>query len=110
MIMYWPKPTIDKIKKRIIEPLNTNVNYRKNPIPGISATYIDAEVLYEDAPFPENIALSPRLIAAPNRVGCQTLNGSEKIFKHRQELKKELIKLCAEEIFEDEPDIRGNTV
>jgi glutamate/tyrosine decarboxylase-like PLP-dependent enzyme len=105
--MYWPKLTSDKIKTRVIQALNKNVNYRKTPILGVPATYLDSEVFYDDAPFLENAPFLSTLIANPNHIGCHTLNGAEKIFKGTQELEKELIKLCAEQIFgggEDEQD------
>jgi tyrosine decarboxylase/aspartate 1-decarboxylase len=105
--MYWPKLTTDKIKRRVFDALNKNVNYRKSPILGIPATYLDAEVFYDDAPFLDNAPFLSTLIANPNHIGCHTLGDSEEIFQGTQELERELIKLCAEQIFagqEDEQD------
>lgn len=97
--MYWPKLTSDKIKKRVREALNGNVNYRETPVLGTPASFLDAEVFYDDAPFLQNAPYLSTLIANPNHIGCHTLNGAEKIFKGTQELEKELIKLCSEQIF-----------
>ncbi len=102
--MYWPKLTSDKIKKRVIDALNKNVNYRETPILGIPGTYLDSEVFYEDAPFLENAPFLSTLIANPNHIGCHTLSGTERIFKGTQELENELIQLCAEQIFGGEKD------
>lgn len=108
--MYWPKLTSDRIKVRVMEALNTNVNYRKTPILGIPATYLDSEVFYEDAPFLENAPFLSTLIANPNHIGCHTLNGTEKIFKGTQTLERELIKLCAEQIFQGETDVQDGYI
>lgn len=98
--MYWPKLTSDKINKRVFDALNNNVNYRKTPVLGLPASYLDSEVFYEDAPFLKNAPFLSALIANPNHIGCHTLSGAEKIFKGTQELETELIRLCAEEIFQ----------
>ena len=42
--MYWPKLTSDKIKEKVFDALNTNINYRKSTILGIPGTYLDSEV------------------------------------------------------------------
>lgn len=105
--MYWPKLTSDKIKARVADALNNNVNYRKTPVLGVPATYLDTEVFYDDAPFLENAPFLSTLIANPNHIGCHTLTNGEQIFKGTQQLEKELIKLCAEQILggkEDEQD------
>lgn len=39
------------------------------------------------------------LIANPNHIGCHTLDGEkEALFKGSQEIEKDLIRICAEEI------------
>ncbi len=109
--MHWPKLTSDKIKKRIIEALTKNVNYRKTPILGVPATYLDPEVFYDDAPFLNNAPFLSTLIANPNHIGCHTLGGdTEKLFKGTQEIEKELIKLCAEQIFYGNPDAQDGYI
>lgn len=108
--MYWPKLTSGNIKSKVFEALNNNVDYRKTSILGIPATYLDAEVFYPDAPFLENAPFLSTLIANPNHIGCHTLGGSEKIFKGTQELEKDLIKLCAEQIFEGETDAQDGYI
>lgn len=108
--MYWPKLTSDKIKRRVSDALNKNVNYRKTPILGVPASYLDAEVFYDDAPFLDNAPFLSTLIANPNHIGCHTLGKAEKIFKGTQKLEKELINLCAEQIFGGETDAQDGYV
>ena len=67
-------------------------------------------MFYEDAPFLENAPFLSTLIANPNHIGCHTIGETEKIFKGTQELEKELIKLCAEEIFCGEQDAQDGYV
>lgn len=102
--MYWPKLTSDQIKSKVFDTLNKNVNYRKQPILGIPGSYLDTEVFYEDAPFLANAPFLSTLIANPNHIGCHTMGKADKIFKGTQELEKELIGLCAEQIFNGEKD------
>lgn len=98
--MNWPKLSTQKIKLRIFEALGKNLNYRSENILGIPATYLDTEVFYDDAPFLKEAPFLSMLIANPNHIGCHTLEGDkEAIFKGSQQLEKDLIKICAEEIF-----------
>ncbi len=100
--MYWPKLTNQEIKTQVFDALNKNVNYRKTPILGIPATYLDAEVFYPDAPFLANAPFLSTLIDNPNHIGCHTLNGGVDIFSGTQEMEIDLINLCAEQIFKGE--------
>lgn len=102
--MNWPKLSTQKIKLRVFEALSKNLNYRSENILGIPATYLDTDVFYEDAPFLKDAPFLSTLIANPNHIGCHTLEGEkEPIFKGSQEIEKDLIRICAEEIFGAEP-------
>jgi tyrosine decarboxylase/aspartate 1-decarboxylase len=101
--MYWPKLTNEKIKQKVVHALSKNANYRTTAILGVPATYLDPEIFYDDAPFLENAPFLSTLISNPNHIGCHTLeNPGEKLFKGTQEIENELIKICAEEIFQGE--------
>ncbi len=102
--MNWPKLSTQKIKQRIFEGLSENLNYRSENILGIPATYLDTDIFYDDAPFLKEAPFLSTLVANPNHIGCHTLDGEkEAIFKGTQELEKDLIRVCAEEIFRAEP-------
>lgn len=102
--MIWPKLSTQKIKLKIFEALGKNLNYRSESILGIPATYLDTEVFYDDAPFLKEAPFLSMLIANPNHIGCHTLDGEkEALFKGSQEIEKDLIRICAEEIFGAEP-------
>lgn len=102
--MYWPKLTTDKIKTKVFSALSKNINYRKLPILGLPGTYLDAEVFYDDAPFLENAPFLSTLIANPNHIGCHTMADTDKIFEGTQEIEKDLIRICAEQIFGGHPN------
>ncbi len=103
--MYWPKFSTEQIKQRIFTALENNLNYRSEKILGIPATFLDTDIFYEDAPFLKNAPFLLVLIANPNHIGCHTLEGEkEPIFKGTQEIEKDLIRICAEEIFAAEKD------
>lgn len=98
--MYWPKLNAQKVKHKIFEALSKNANYRSEHILGIPGTYLDTEVFYDDAPFLKDAPFLSMFIANPNHIGCHTLEGEhESIFKGTQEIEKDLIRICAEEIF-----------
>jgi tyrosine decarboxylase/aspartate 1-decarboxylase len=103
--MHWPKLSSQQIKERIFKALANNLNYRSEKILGIPATYLDSEIFYEDAPFLKNAPFLSVFIANPNHIGCHTLPGEkEPMFKGTQEIERDLIRICAEEIFGAEKD------
>ena len=102
--MYWPKLSNQKIKLKIFEALSKNANYRSENILGIPGTFLDTEVFYDGEPFLKDAPFLSTLIANPNHIGCHTLEGEkEEIFNGTQEIEKDLIRICAEEIFKAEP-------
>ena len=101
--MFWPKLSSEKIKHRVFEALGKNSNYRSENILGIPGTYLDSEVFYSDAPFLKEAPFLSTLIANPNHIGVHTLGDHhEEVFKGTQEIERDLIRICAEEIFSAE--------
>ncbi len=103
--MFWPKLNSHKIKLHVFEALSKNSNYRTEDILGIPGTFLDTEVFYDDAPFLKEAPFLSALIANPNHIGCHTLSGEhEEMFSGTQEIEKELLRICSEEIFKGEPN------
>jgi glutamate/tyrosine decarboxylase-like PLP-dependent enzyme len=101
--MYWPKLNTQKIKFKIFEALSKNANYRSENILGLPGTFLDTEVFYDGEPFLKDAPFLSTLIANPNHIGCHTLETDhEEIFSGTQEIEKDLIRICAEEIFKAE--------
>jgi len=98
--MYWESYSHDKMKRIIFDALKHNLDYRENQVLGLPASYLDEEVFYHDAPFLKDAPFLSALIANPNHIGCHTLNESEAAFIGTHQIEKELIDLCAKEIFE----------
>jgi glutamate/tyrosine decarboxylase-like PLP-dependent enzyme len=98
--MYWKSQTKDAILKSVETALEGNGNYATSLILGIPGTYLDEDEFYKDAPFLEKAPFLKTLIANPNHIGCHTMgNKGLGIFKGTQQIERELIELCAEEIF-----------
>lgn len=109
--MYWKKLSQDDIANQIDNALSKNINYKTRKILGVPASYLDQEQFYDDAPFLEDSPFLKTLLANPNHIGCHTLlEESEPFFKGTQEIEKELIKLCAEEILAGEKDAQDGYV
>jgi glutamate/tyrosine decarboxylase-like PLP-dependent enzyme len=102
--MYWKSLPSEEIKRRVFLALGENSDYRKGSVLGFPATYLDEIEFYEDAPFLKQAAFLSAFLANPNHIGCHTLgeNQSEHAFRGTQLLEKEVIGLCAEEIFSGE--------
>lgn len=110
--MYWEKYSHDEIKHTIFNGLKTNASYDNNMILGLPGTYLDREAFYDDAPFLKDAPFLSALIANPNHIGCHTLSATDPNdeFKGTQAIEIDLIKLCAEQIFEGEKDAQDGYV
>ncbi|QSE98565.1 pyridoxal phosphate-dependent decarboxylase family protein [Fulvivirga lutea] len=102
--MYWESYSHAKMKEIIFGALEQNLDYREKPVLGLPASYLDPEVFYDDAPFLKDAPYLSTLIANPNHIGCHTLTASEAAFRGTHKIEKELIDLCAKEIFEGGED------
>lgn len=102
--MFWEKYSYSQIKSKVFEALSKNTNYRTENILGIPGTFLDTDIFYDDAPFLKDAPFLSTLIANPNHIGVHTFGDEhEDFFKGTQEIEKDLIKICAEEIFSAEP-------
>lgn len=102
--MYWESYSHDKMKSIVFDALKNNLDYRDNQVLGLPASYLDSEVFYDDAPFLKDAPFLTALIANPNHIGCHTLNESESAFEGTHKIEKELIDLCAQQIFKGEEE------
>lgn len=103
--MFWEKYSYTQIKTKVFEALSKNTNYRTENILGIPGTFLDTDIFYDDAPFLKDAPFLSTLVANPNHIGVHTFGDEhEDFFTGTQELEKDLIKICAEEIFGAEPN------
>jgi len=103
--MKWKSISREEINKKVDNALAKNASYAKGEVIGTPATYLDKDEFYPDASFLKNAPFLRTLIANPNHIGCHTLSHqSSPIFKGTQQIEKELMSICAEEIFQAEQD------
>jgi len=106
--MFWESYSHKQIKEKVFSALDKNLDYREKPVLGLPASYLDSEVFYDDAPFLKDAPFLSALIANPNHIGCHTLNDSEVAFEGTHQIEKELIDICAKQIFDGrEEDFDG---
>ena len=98
-IMTWKKLPFKTIKKQVFDALNSNLNYKSEPILGLPATYLDQEQFYFNAPFLQDAPFLSTLIHNPNHIGCHTYSAGESYFSGTQKLEIDLLKICAVDIF-----------
>lgn len=102
--MHWDKLSHKQIKKRVQQALAKNLDFRREDILGLPGTFLDPEVFYSDAPFLKDAPYMQTMIANPNHIGCHTLGESEAAFTGTQAIERELMDICAQQIFSAEPD------
>lgn len=104
--MYWDKLSFEEINETVQRGLDENQNFKTGTILGIPGTYLDGKIFYDDATFLQQAPFLRTLVSNPNHIGCHTLNenDSEPFFAGTQRLEKEVIRICAEEIFQAEPN------
>lgn len=98
MDTHWKKKSQEEIKTIVFEALANNVNYDKQNIIGIPASYLDDKVFNQDASFVKDAPFISSLIQNPNHIGCHTLGKSESFFQGTQNIEKNLIEICAVDI------------
>lgn len=102
MNKHWKKLSNSIIKSTIFDALEKNVNYDKEFVLGIPASYLDAKVFNQDSTFLKEAPFMSTLVQNPNHIGCHTLGHSEKFFSGTQLLEKKLIDICAVDILKGE--------
>ena len=95
----WKKLSSEEMRSRIKQALANNVNFQNKSIFGVPASYLDSHVFYSDAPFLAEAPFLSSLVANPNHIGCHTLGHSEPFFEGTHDIEREVIRICAEDIF-----------
>jgi len=98
----WKKLTQQQIKERVHHALDANIDYSSTGALGIPASYLDPKVFSQDASFLEDAPFITTMVRNPNHIGCHTLSESESYFAGTQEIERELIEICAVDIFKGE--------
>lgn len=101
---HWKKLKKNEIRNRVFDALSENTDFADKETLGVPASHLDDKVFYQDAPFLSDAPFLTTLIKNPNHIGCHTLGKSESFFKGTQEIERELIAVCAEDILNAPPD------
>ncbi len=99
----WKKMPQQEMKDRVFMALAQNTNYYDDNILGLPGSHLDKQVFYQDAPFLKEAPFLTAMIRNPNHIGCHTLGESEHFFSGTQQIERELIQICAEDIFKGKP-------
>ena len=98
--MYWPIKSFDEIKKSVIDALDMNSSFHNHKIMGLPATYLDPKIFPHDAAFLHDTPYIRCFIENPNHIGLHTYHSSLPTFKGTQKIELDLLRICAEEIFQ----------
>lgn len=102
MIMKWIKRSQEEINATVFSALSQNVNYAKETILGVPASYLDEKVFSQDRTFLKDAPFLSTLVQNPNHIGCHTIGESESFFAGTQKIERELIEMCAEDLLKGE--------
>lgn len=104
MSTLWQKMTQEEIKQKIFTALDNNVDYVKETVLGLPASYLDDKVFNQDASFLKNSPFMSTLVHNPNHIGCHTLGKSEHFFAGTHVIEREVIEMCAVDILKGQPN------
>ena len=103
MTQFWTKKSEEEIKKIVFNALDKNINYDKEGVIGVPASYLDDKVFNQDATFLKDAPFMYALVKNPNHIGCHTLGNSESFFEGTHAIEKDLIEICAVDILKGIP-------
>lgn len=99
-MMAWQKLDKESIRKKVLNALSKNKNYRSTMVLGLPASYLDPEVFPPDAAFLKDAPFAQAFMENPNHIGCHTLVEGESAFGGTHELERALLAICAEDMFD----------
>lgn len=100
--MNWKKLSSQELRNRVFSALKRNKNYAEEMVLGIPASYLDPKVFHPDDKLLEDAPFLSTMVQNPNHIGCHTLDSSESFFQGTQEIEREAIAICAEDILRAE--------
>lgn len=100
--MYWPAMAEEELQARVQGALAHNRSYAGDDLLGLPGTFLDRRV-FPATPEVLDRAWLHTAVENPNHIGCHTLRDSEPAFAGTQDLEREVIALCAEQIAGAEP-------
>jgi tyrosine decarboxylase / aspartate 1-decarboxylase len=102
--MIWRKHSKEEIRDRIFTAIKGNVSYVDEVILGVPASHLDEKVFPRGASFLNDAPFLQTMVENPNHIGCHTFGSSEGFFAGTQEIEKEVIRICSEDILKADPN------
>jgi tyrosine decarboxylase / aspartate 1-decarboxylase len=102
--MSWKKISREEINQKVFSATNENVSYTDEVVLGVPASYLDEKVFPRGASFLKDAPFLNAMVENPNHIGCHTFGSSEGFFSGTQQIERELIEICSEDILKAEPD------
>lgn len=102
--MIWKKKTNAEIKERVFASLEENVNYKNASVIGLPASHLDEKVFSQEVNFIQDAPYLSTLVQNPNHIGCHTMGTSENFFAGTQQIEREVLAICAEDILNADPE------
>jgi tyrosine decarboxylase / aspartate 1-decarboxylase len=102
--MSWKKLSREEINQKVFSATNENVSYTDEVVLGVPASYLDEKVFPRGASFLKDAPFLNAMVENPNHIGCHTFGSSEGFFSGTQQIERELIEICSEDILKALPD------
>ncbi len=96
--MYWETLALEDINKHVYLALSQNVRYGNDVVMGYPASFLDRKVFPKDD-LSKSSVFWRTLWENPNHIGCHTFGLSESVFEGTHKIERDLLRICAEEIF-----------
>ncbi len=99
--MFWDKKSSEEQQQIIADALEKNIGYFKHPVLGVPGSFLDREV-FPVSEKTKNYSFLSTFVQNPNHIGVHTLQKSEEFFGGTQQLERDVLRICAEEIMQAE--------
>lgn len=102
--MTWVKKEQKEIQEVVFSAIEKNKSYINQNVLGVPASYLDSKVFSQDDSILHNAPFLSALVNNPNHIGCHTMGSSESFFAGTQEIERDVIRICSEDILKGKPD------
>lgn len=96
--MYWEALALEDINKHVHLALSQNIRYSDDIVMGYPASFLDRRVFPKDD-LSNSSVFWRTMWENPNHIGCHTFGLSESVFEGTHKIERDLLRICAEEIF-----------
>lgn len=100
----WEKKSKEALHAHVFKALEQNIDYRKHNVLGLPASYLDTRVFPLESSLLDDAPYLSTLVQNPNHIGVHTTGDSESFFAGTQQIERDLIRMCGENIFHASPN------